>query len=179
VVTSEIRRNARAVRADVGMVFQHFNLWPHKTVTGNIIEAPMRARGTKRSVAIAEAEALLEKVGLYDKRDAYPARLSGGQQQRVAIARALAMHPKILLFDEPTSALDPELRGEVLAVMRSLAEEGMTMLVVTHEMGFARQVGTRIVFMDRGEIVEEAAPDAFFTAPKTDRAQRFLSLFAE
>lgn len=176
VATSEIRRNARAVRADVGMVFQHFNLWPHKTVTGNIIEAPMRARGTKRSVAIAEAEALLEKVGLYDKRDAYPARLSGGQQQRVAIARALAMHPKILLFDEPTSALDPELRGEVLAVMRSLAEEGMTMLVVTHEMGFARNVGTRLIFMDQGCVVEDRIPRAFFDEPSSERARKFIDI---
>jgi polar amino acid transport system ATP-binding protein len=176
VTTSESRRNARAVRADVGMVFQHFNLWPHKTVTGNIIEAPMRVKGIRRSDAIAEAEALLEKVGLYDKRDAYPARLSGGQQQRVAIARALAMNPQILLFDEPTSALDPELRGEVLAVMRSLAEEGMTMLVVTHEMGFARNVGTRLIFMDQGAVVEDRVPAAFFTEPSSDRARKFLDI---
>jgi len=176
VSTSESRRNARAVRADVGMVFQHFNLWPHKTVTGNIIEAPMRVKGIRRADAIAQAEALLEKVGLYDKRDAYPARLSGGQQQRVAIARALAMNPQILLFDEPTSALDPELRGEVLAVMRSLALEGMTMLVVTHEMGFARNVGTRLIFMDQGSVVEDRIPTAFFTEPSSDRARKFLDI---
>ena len=132
-----------------------------------------------RERAEQRAHELLERVGLPDKLSSYPAQLSGGQQQRVAIARALAMDPKLMLFDEPTSALDPELRREVLIVMRQLAAEGMTMLVVTHEMGFARQVGTRIVFMDHGEIVEEAAPDVFFTAPKTDRAQRFLSLFAE
>jgi ABC-type polar amino acid transport system ATPase subunit len=176
VSTSDVRRNARGVRADVGMVFQHFNLWPHKTVTGNIIEAPMRVKGIKRSVAVAEAEALLEKVGLYDKRDAYPARLSGGQQQRVAIARALAMNPQILLFDEPTSALDPELRSEVLAVMKALAEEGMTMLVVTHEMGFARNVGTRLIFMDQGYVVEDRIPTAFFTEPASDRARKFLDI---
>jgi ABC-type polar amino acid transport system ATPase subunit len=176
VSTSDVRRNARGVRADVGMVFQHFNLWPHKTVTGNIIEAPMRVKGIKRSIAVAEAEALLEKVGLYDKRDAYPARLSGGQQQRVAIARALAMNPQILLFDEPTSALDPELRGEVLTVMKALAEEGMTMLVVTHEMGFARNVGTRLIFMDQGYVVEDRIPTAFFTEPASDRARKFLDI---
>src|SRR6266702_1386480 len=173
------RRAARQVRAEIGMVFQHFNLWPHMTVLENLIEAPLRVKRMARGAAVAMAEQLLAKVGLADKRDVYPMRLSGGQQQRVAIARALAMSPQVMLFDEPTSALDPELRREVLIVMRQLAVEGMTMLVVTHEMGFARQVGTRIVFMDRGEIVEEAGPDAFFTAPKTDRAQRFLSLFAE
>src|ERR1700681_4462380 len=175
----QIKAAARAVRSDIGMVFQHFNLWPHMSVLENLIEAPLRVKRMARGAAIAMAEQLLAKVGLADKRDVYPMRLSGGQQQRVAIARALAMSPQVMLFDEPTSALDPELRREVLVVMRQLAAEGMTMLVVTHEMGFARQVGTRIVFMDHGEIVEEAAPDAFFTAPKTDRAQRFLSLFAE
>ena len=169
------KRAARAVRSDIGMVFQHFNLWPHMTVLQNVIEAPMLVRGLSRDEAIASAEALLAKVGLSDKRDAYPARLSGGQQQRVAIARALAMKPKVLLFDEPTSALDPELRREVLTVMRQLAAEGMTMLVVTHEMGFARQVGRRVVFMDHGEIVEEAPPARFFTAPATERAARFLN----
>ena len=169
------RRAARAIRPDIGMVFQHFNLWPHMTVLENLIEAPLRVRGLKRAEAISIAEALLVKVGLSDKRDAYPNRLSGGQQQRVAIARALAMAPKVMLFDEATSALDPELRREVLAVMRQLASEGMTMLVVTHEMGFARQVGSRILFMDRGEIVEEAPPDTFFTAPSTERAARFLA----
>jgi ABC-type polar amino acid transport system ATPase subunit len=174
-----IRRAAREVRPDIGMVFQHFNLWPHMTVLQNVIEAPMRVRAVRRSEAIAQGEALLEKVGLADKRDAYPARLSGGQQQRVAIARALAMNPKVMLFDEATSALDPELRREVLLVMRQLAAEGMTMLVVTHEMGFARNVGARVVFMDYGEIVEEAAPEAFFTTPQTERAQRFLQQFEE
>jgi ABC-type polar amino acid transport system ATPase subunit len=169
------RRAARAVRPDIGMVFQHFNLWPHMTVLQNVIEAPMLVRGLRREEAVANAEALLAKVGLSDKRDVYPARLSGGQQQRVAIARALAMKPKIMLFDEPTSALDPELRREVLTVMRQLAAEGMTMLVVTHEMGFARQVGSRVVFMDRGEIVEEGPPARFFSAPTTERASRFLA----
>jgi ABC-type polar amino acid transport system ATPase subunit len=174
-----VKAAARAVRSNIGMVFQHFNLWPHMSVLENLIEAPLRVKKMPRAEAVAIAEALLEKVNLTDKRGAYPARLSGGQQQRVAIARALAMSPKVLLFDEATSALDPELRREVLLVMRQLAEEGMTMLVVTHEMGFARQVGTRTVFMDRGEIVEEAAGSAFFEAPKTERAQRFLQLFAE
>ncbi|HET7886789.1 MAG TPA: amino acid ABC transporter ATP-binding protein [Bradyrhizobium sp.] len=172
---SEQRRAAREVRPDIGMVFQHFNLWPHMTVLGNLIEAPLRVKGMARGDAVRMAEALLVKVGLSDKRDVYPNRLSGGQQQRVAIARALAMSPKVLLFDEPTSALDPELRQEVLMVMRQLAGEGMTMLVVTHEMGFARQVGTRVVFMDGGEIVEEAPPERFFTAPSSDRAKRFIS----
>ncbi len=175
----QVRRAAGAVRADIGMVFQHFNLWPHMTVLGNLIEAPIRVRGTGRDEAVALAEKLLAKVGLSDKRDAYPARLSGGQQQRVAIARALAMRPDVLLFDEPTSALDPELRREVLLVMRDLASEGMTMMVVTHEMGFAAKVGSRVVFMDQGAIVEEGAPAAFFAAPQTDRAQRFLSLFED
>jgi ABC-type polar amino acid transport system ATPase subunit len=173
------KRAARAVRPDIGMVFQHFNLWPHMSVIQNIIEAPMLVRGHPRDEAMAMAEALLAKVGLSDKRDVYPARLSGGQQQRVAIARALAMAPKVMLFDEPTSALDPELRREVLTVMRQLASEGMTMLVVTHEMSFARRVGTRVVFMDRGEIVEEAAPATFFTAPATERASRFLALLED
>ncbi len=174
-----IKRAAKAVRADIGMVFQHFNLWPHMTVLENVIEAPMRVRGADRASAIESAEALLEKVGLSDKRDAYPIRLSGGQQQRVAIARALAMNPKVMLFDEATSALDPELRREVLLVMRQLATEGMTMLVVTHEMGFARNVGTHVVFMDHGEIVEEAEPETFFTQPQTDRARRFLQQFED
>ena len=174
-----IKTAARAVRSDIGMVFQHFNLWPHMSVLENLIEAPVRVKRMPRAQAIAMAEALLAKVDLSDKRDAYPARLSGGQQQRVAIARALAMQPKVLLFDEATSALDPELRREVLLVMRQLAREGMTMLVVTHEMGFARHVGTRTVFMDRGEIVEEAPGAAFFESPKTERAQRFLQQFEE
>lgn len=174
-----VRSAARAVRSDIGMVFQHFNLWPHMTVLQNLIEAPVRVKGISRAEAVTLADALLAKVDLADKRDAYPAKLSGGQQQRVAIARALAMSPKVLLFDEATSALDPELRREVLLVMRQLAREGMTMLVVTHEMGFARHVGTRTVFMDRGEIVEEAPGSAFFDAPKSERAKRFLQQFEE
>jgi len=148
-------------------------------VLGNLIEAPLRVKGMTRSEAITMAEVLLAKVGLSDKRDAYPNRLSGGQQQRVAIARALAMSPKVLLFDEPTSALDPELRQEVLMVMRQLAGEGMTMLVVTHEMAFARQVGTRVVFMDSGEIAEEAPPQIFFATPTNERAKRFVSQFQD
>ncbi len=173
---ARIRQAARAVRAEIGMVFQHFNLWPHMSVLENIIEAPLRVKSIAKDQAAAIAEKLLDKVGLSDKRDAYPARLSGGQQQRVAIARALAMSPRVMLFDEVTSALDPELRREVLIVMRQLASEGMTMLIVTHEMGFARQVGSRVAFMDMGEIVEEAPPAQFFAAPATDRAKRFLQL---
>ena len=173
------KRAARVVRPDIGMVFQHFNLWPHMRVIENVIEAPLRVKGMSRDAAVALAETLLDKVGLSEKRDVYPARLSGGQQQRVAIARALAMSPKVMLFDEVTSALDPELRREVLLVMRQLAAEGMTMLVVTHEMGFARSVGTRLVFMDRGEIVEDTKPVTFFSTPKTDRAQRFLMQFED
>jgi len=174
-----VRRAARAVRPDIGMVFQHFNLWPHMSVIENVIEAPLRVKAMARSDAVAIAEQLLDKVGLADKRDAYPARLSGGQQQRVAIARALAMSPKVLLFDEPTSALDPELRREVLVVMRQLAREGMTMMVVTHEMNFARNVGSRLAFMDRGEIVEETVPAKFFSAPNSERAKRFLQQFED
>jgi ABC-type polar amino acid transport system ATPase subunit len=174
-----VRRAARVVRPDIGMVFQHFNLWPHMSVLENVIEAPLRVKGLAKADAVAMAEQLLAKVGLADKRDAYPARLSGGQQQRVAIARALAMSPKVLLFDEPTSALDPELRREVLVVMRQLAREGMTMLVVTHEMNFARNVGSRLAFMDQGEIVEETVPAQFFSAPKTERAKRFLQQFED
>lgn len=169
-----VRRAAARVRPDIGMVFQHFNLWPHMTVLQNVIEAPVLVRKVPRKDAIERATELLEKVGLADKRDAYPAHLSGGQQQRVAIARALAMTPKIILFDEATSALDPELRHEVLQVMRQLAHEGMTMLVVTHEMGFARGVGSRVVFMDQGRIVEDGDPKDFFSAPRTERAARFL-----
>jgi ABC-type polar amino acid transport system ATPase subunit len=174
-----VRRAARSVRPDIGMVFQHFNLWPHMSVLENVIEAPLRVKDIPKAEAVATAERLLQKVGLAEKRDAYPARLSGGQQQRVAIARALAMSPKVMLFDEPTSALDPELRREVLVVMRQLASEGMTMMVVTHEMTFARNVGSRVAFMDHGEIVEEDVPSQFFSAPKTERAKRFLQLFEE
>ena len=170
-----VRAAARRVRAEVGMVFQQFNLWPHMTALENVAEAPIQVRGTARKDAHDQARALLDKVGMAGRQDAYPARLSGGQQQRVAIARALAMSPRVLLFDEPTSALDPELRHEVLQVMRTLAAEGMTMMVVTHEMGFARRVGSRVVFMDDGELVEQGAPAAFFTHPQTDRARRFLA----
>jgi polar amino acid transport system ATP-binding protein len=166
----------RRVRSKVGMVFQQFNLWPHKTVLQNIIEAPLRVKWLSRAEAIMTAEDLLKKVGLLEKRDQYPSRLSGGQQQRVAIARALAMRPQIMLFDEVTSALDPELVNEVLMVMKKLAEEGMTMLVVTHEMGFARQVADRVIFMDHGVIVEEGPPEVIFTQPKKERTQLFLSL---
>ncbi len=174
-----VRQAARAVRAEIGMVFQQFNLWPHMTVLANVIEAPMRARGTLRAQAVADGERLLAKVGMAEKRDAYPARLSGGQQQRVAIARALAMNPAVLLFDEPTSALDPELRREVLLVMRNLAAEGMTMMVVTHEMGFARRMASRVVFMDGGGIVEQGEPARFFEAAETERARRFLAQFED
>jgi ABC-type polar amino acid transport system ATPase subunit len=176
---AQTRRAARAVRPEIGMVFQHFNLWPHMTVLENVIEAPISVRGAARADAVALGQSLLAKVGLADKADSYPQRLSGGQQQRVAIARALAMQPKVLLFDEPTSALDPELRREVLQVMRALASDGMTMMVVTHEMGFARRMAHRVVFMDHGGIVEEGAPAAFFAAPSSERAQRFLAQFED
>ena len=169
-----VRQAAARHRADIGMVFQQFNLWPHMTALQNVAEAPTRVRKMKRQDALDLAASLLDKVGLAARSGAYPARLSGGQQQRVAIARALAMSPKVLLFDEPTSALDPELRHEVLQVMRALAEDGMTMMVVTHEMGFAQRVAQRVVFMDAGELVEQASPAEFFAAPRTERAQRFL-----
>ena len=169
------RQAARRVQANIGMVFQLFNLWPHLTVLGNIIEAPTRVRGLSRAEAIGQAEQLLEKVGLVEKRDVYPARLSGGQQQRVAIARALAKNPQVMLFDEATSALDPELRIEVLMVMRQLASEGMTMMVVTHEMGFAREVGTRLLFMDEGSIIEDGDPKDIFANPRDERTRSFLS----
>lgn len=161
-------------RSEVGMVFQHFNLFPHKTVLENVIEAPIHVKKLNPDRAREAAYELLEKVGLRDKADVYPDMLSGGQKQRVAIARALAMAPKIMLFDEPTSALDPELVGEVLQVMKQLAKEGMTMVVVTHEMGFAREVADRAVFMDDGQILEQGAPDQFFENPQHERAKQFL-----
>ena len=163
------------VRAEVGMVFQRFNLFPHMTVLENIILAPMKVRKLPREECEKNARDLLARVGLADKESAYPEQLSGGQQQRVAIARALAMNPKLMLFDEPTSALDPELVGEVLDVMKELAKSGMTMVVVTHEMGFAREVGTRLIFMDGGYIVEEGNPKEIFENPKEERTKAFLS----
>ncbi|MBB4018475.1 general L-amino acid transport system ATP-binding protein [Chelatococcus caeni] len=168
-------RDMHEIRRDVGMVFQHFNLFPHLTVLRNCTLALTRARGMARREAEAVARHYLERVRIPEKADKYPSQLSGGQQQRVAIARALCMNPKVMLFDEPTSALDPEMIKEVLEVMTRLAEDGMTMLCVTHEMGFARKVADRIVFMDGGCIVEEAPPATFFDAPKTDRARLFLS----
>lgn len=169
------KTNLNKMRESVGMVFQRFNLFPHMTVLENIIMAPVSVKKLPRAEAITQAEQLLRKVGLLDKIDAYPNSLSGGQQQRVAIARALAMEPKIMLFDEPTSALDPELVGEVLAVMKSLAHEGMTMVVVTHEMGFAREVADRVLFIDQGIIQEEGAPQQIFSHPTNPRTQAFLS----
>ena len=159
----------------MGMVFQHFNLFPHLTVLQNLIEAPVTVKGLSREAVLPLAEELLRKVGLFDKRDSYPSRLSGGQKQRVAIARALAMQPDILLFDEPTSALDPELTGEVLRTMRQLADEHMTMVVVTHEMGFAREVASRVVFMDGGQVVEAGTPQQLFGAPQQPRTRAFLA----
>lgn len=163
------------VRQKIGMVFQHFNLFPHKTVIENIIEAPIHVKGVSKAQAIKEARELLGKVGLADKEKVYPSKLSGGQKQRVAIARALAMKPDIMLFDEPTSALDPELVGEVLATMKELAEEGMTMVVVTHEMGFAREVADWVVYMHGGRIVEVGHPDEIFENPTEERTREFLS----
>ena len=170
-------RELASVRTQMGMVFQSFNLWPHFTVLQNVIEAPVHVLGMSKDDAVVRAEQLLEKVGLEAKRDAYPYSLSGGQKQRVAIARALAMEPTVMLFDEPTSSLDPELVGEVLSVMRDLAAEGMTMLVVTHEMSFARDVCQEVMFMNDGQVVERSTPEKFFSNPQTDRAQRFLTRY--
>jgi len=169
----------RKIRTSAGMVFQEFNLFPHMSVIDNIIEAPVGVKGMPREEAIALGEKFLAKVGLMEKRDEYPERLSGGQKQRVAIARALTMEPKMMLFDEPTSALDPELIGEVLNVMKELAFEGTTMMVVTHEMGFAREAADRIIFMDGGVFVEEGPPEQFYTSPKDPRTAKFLQRLLE
>lgn len=171
-------RELAKIRTRIGMVFQHFALWPHLTVLQNLMEAPVQVQKRPRAEVLEEALALLAKVGLSDKRAAFPANLSGGQKQRVGIARALAMRPDLLLFDEPTSALDPELVGEVLLVMRELAREGMTMVVVTHEMGFAREAATRIMFLDHGRVVETATPERFFSNPETERARQFIQRYA-
>jgi polar amino acid transport system ATP-binding protein len=171
-------RELSRIRTRIGMVFQHFALWPHLTVLQNLMEAPVQVQNRPKAKVRDEALALLAKVGLSDKRDAFPAKLSGGQKQRVGIARALAMRPDLLLFDEPTSALDPELVGEVLVVMRELAREGMTMVIVTHEMGFARDAATCILFLDRGRVVESATPERFFSNPKTERARQFIQRYA-
>jgi polar amino acid transport system ATP-binding protein len=175
-LVEDTERNIARQRAEIGMVFQRFNLFPHKTALENVIEAPIQVRDTPKGTAIAQGKSLLERVGLADKLHTYPGKLSGGQQQRVAIARALAMNPALMLFDEPTSALDPEVIGEVLDVMKKLAfEMGTTMIVVTHEMGFAREVADRVVMMDDGLIIEQGPPKQFFDAPEQERTQRFLS----
>ena len=168
-------RDAAKQRRDIGMVFQHFNLFPHRTALENLVEAPVHVKGVKKADAVKRAKDLLDQVGMAEKATAYPAQLSGGQQQRVAIARALAMNPKLMLFDEPTSALDPELVGEVLEVMKKLAQEGMTMVVVTHEMGFAREVADQLVFMDGGVVVESGPPREVLANPKHERTKAFLS----
>lgn len=170
-----VKESGKKAYEKMGMVFQGFNLFPHKTVLGNLIEAPMVVKGEKKADAEVKAEALLKKVGLSDKKDSYPAQLSGGQKQRVAIARALAMEPDIMLFDEPTSSLDPELVGEVLTVIRDLAEENITMLIVTHEMGFARDVSDRVFFMDHGQIISDTVPEKIFVNPESERIQSFLT----
>ncbi|MDQ0220768.1 amino acid ABC transporter ATP-binding protein [Peribacillus cavernae] len=168
------KTNIMKVRENVGMVFQHFHLFPHKTVLGNLTYAPMKVKGLSKAEAESQGRELLKKVGLSDKENEYPNRLSGGQKQRVAIARALAMNPEVMLFDEPTSALDPEMVKEVLEVMKSLAHTGMTMAIVTHEMGFAREVADRVLFLDGGNLLENTAPEEFFTNPKSQRARDFL-----
>ena len=173
-LSREQQRRIKLMRMQLGFVFQGFNLWPHKTVLQNIIEAPIHVQKRSSKEAIEEAEALLQKVGLYEKRNAWPSQLSGGQQQRVAIARALAVKPKIMLFDEPTSALDPELRHEVLKVMQDLAEEGMTMVIVTHEVGFAQKVASRLIFIDKGRIAEDGDPDSLISNPPSERLREFL-----
>jgi polar amino acid transport system ATP-binding protein len=175
IPVTDPRTDINKLRAEVGMVFQRFNLFPHMTALENITLAPMKVRGISKAEAEERAYTLLGKVGLTDKAHVYPDSLSGGQQQRVAIARALAMQPKVMLFDEPTSALDPEMVGEVLSVMKDLAKEGMTMVVVTHEMGFAREVGDRVLFMDEGRIVEEGTPEQIFNRAQNERTQAFLS----
>lgn len=172
---SSIKEAGEKAYRKMGMVFQGFNLFPHKTVINNLIEAPIVVRGEKKDRAKAKAKKLLKKVGLYTKKDVYPAYLSGGQKQRVAIARALAMEPDIMLFDEPTSSLDPELVGEVLTVIRDLAAENITMLIVTHEMGFARDVSDRVFFMDQGEIISDSVPEKIFVEPESKRIQSFLT----
>ncbi|WP_319519016.1 ATP-binding cassette domain-containing protein [uncultured Martelella sp.] len=169
------RKQIQRIRTRLAMVFQNFNLWQHMTLMQNVIEVPVHVLGRKRDEVIAEAETILRRVGLYEKRDAYPAFLSGGQQQRAAIARALAIQPEAMLFDEPTSALDPELVGEVLTVIRDLAEEGRTMLLVTHEMGFAREVASEIVFLHDGRVEEQGAPQAVFDNPESERLRKFIS----
>ena len=167
-------KNVMKMRENLGMVFQHFHLFPHKTVLENLTYAPIQVKGVAKAEAVKTAEELLRKVGLYEKRNDYPSRLSGGQKQRVAIARALSMNPTAILFDEPTSALDPEMVKEVLEVMKSLAQSGMTMLIVTHEMGFAKEVADRVLFLDGGYLVEDATPEDFFTNPQSPRAKEFL-----
>ena len=170
-----VKESGKKAYEKMGMVFQGFNLFPHKTVLGNLMEAPVIVKGEKKAKAEAKAETLLKKVGLSDKKDSYPAQLSGGQKQRVAIARALAMEPDIMLFDEPTSSLDPELVGEVLTVIRDLAEENITMLIVTHEMGFARDVSDRVFFMDHGKIISDTVPEKIFVNPESERIRSFLT----
>ena len=174
-VINDRKTDVNAIRRQMGMVFQHFNLFPNMTIRKNITLAPVKTKLMSQEEADAEAEKLLDRVGLKDRADSYPIQLSGGQKQRIAIVRALAMKPKVMLFDEPTSALDPEMVGEVLEVMKELADEGMTMVVVTHEMGFAREVGSRVLFMDGGHILEQNEPHAFFANPKEERTREFLS----